>query len=143
GAAFGDLDNDGDIDIVVNHKDGAAALLRNDTKSNNHWIRFVLQGTRSNRDAIGTKLEVTAGARKICRQRKGGYSLMGTNDPRVLIGVGPVDAVKKVAIRWPSGIVQTMENLTVDRDYTVIEPKTGTAEPPKAKPEDPPKPSIK
>jgi hypothetical protein len=123
GAAFGDLDNDGDIDIVINHKDGAPALLRNDTKSNNHWIRFILQGTRSNRDAIGAKLEVTAGERTIYRQRKGGYSLQGTNDGRVLVGVGPVNVVKKVVIRWPSGIVTTLENLKTDQTYTVIEPK--------------------
>jgi hypothetical protein len=123
GAAFGDIDNDGRIDIVINHKDGAAALLRNDTKSGNHWIRFALQGTKSNRDAIGTKVEVTAGARTIYRQRKGGYSLQGTNDPRVLVGIGPVTDVKKVVIRWPSGIVSTLENLKVDQDYKVVEPR--------------------
>jgi hypothetical protein len=123
GAAFGDLNNDGRIDIVVNHKDGAPALLRNETKSNNHWIRLVLQGTKSNRDAIGTKVAVTAGERTIHRQRKGGYSMQATNDPRVLVGVGPVAEVKKVVIRWPSGILSTLENLKVDRDYKVVEPK--------------------
>jgi hypothetical protein len=160
GATFGDLDNDGDIDIVINHKDGAPALLRNDTKSANHWIRFALQGTKSNRDAIGTKLqittsepsvqrvtergpdgkettkEVTKPERTIHRQRKGGYSLQGTNDPRVLVGVGPVDVVKIVVIRWPSGIVTTMENLKVDQEYKVVEPKDGKPEPVAKKSED-------
>ena len=89
GAAFGDIDNDGDIDIVVNHKDAPPALLRNDTKSGNHWIRLELQGTRSNRDAIGTRVEVEVGGRTIVRQRKGGCSLESSNDPRLLIGVGP------------------------------------------------------
>ncbi len=154
GAAFGDLDNDGDIDIVVNHKDGAPALLRNDTKSGNHWIRFSLQGTRSNRDAIGAKLEIMTAEpavirtpdgkeemkpeRTIHRQRKGGYSLQGTNDPRVLVGVGPVDQVKKVVIRWPSGIVTRLENLKVDREYKVVEPKDGVPEPVVKKPAETP-----
>ncbi len=163
GAVIGDIDNDGDIDIVVNHKDGEPALLRNDTKSKNHWIRFTLQGTRSNRDAIGAKIQVTTAEpsthrevsrakdgseavkevtkpeRTIYRQRKGGCSLEGTNDPRVLIGVGPVDEVKKVVIRWPSGIVTTRENLKVDREYQIVEPKDGVpATPAKPKPETPP-----
>ena len=129
GAAFGDIDNDGDIDIVVNHKDAAPAVLRNDTKSDNHWIRFALQGTKSNRDAIGAKLEVTAGERTIYRQRKGGYSMQATNDSRVHGGDRQSPEVKKVVIRWPSGIVQTLENLKVDQEYKVVEPRTGPAQP--------------
>ncbi len=82
-------------------------------------IRFVLQGTRSNRDAVGAQLEITIEdrlenppkERTINRQRKGGCSLQGTNDPRVLVGIGPTDRVKRAVIQWPSGIVTTMEDL--------------------------------
>jgi hypothetical protein len=122
GAAFGDFDNDGDIDIVVNHKDGPPALLRNDTKSNNHWVRLELQGTKSNRDAIGTRVEVEANGRTIYRQRKGGVSMLSANDPRLLIGVGPGNVVAKITIRWPSGVVSTMENVKADQSYKVVEP---------------------
>jgi hypothetical protein len=122
GAAFGDFDNDGDVDILVNHKDGAPALLRNDTKSPNHWVRLELQGTKSNRDAIGTKIEVEANGRVIHRQRKGGVSMLSANDPRVLIGVGPGDVIPKITIRWPSGVVSTMENVKTDQTYKVVEP---------------------
>ncbi len=82
---------------------------------------------------------MTKPERTIYRQRKGGYSLEGTNDPRVLIGVGPVDEVKKVVIRWPSGIVTTRENLKVDREYQIVEPKDGVpATPARPKSETPP-----
>jgi hypothetical protein len=129
GAAFGDIDNDGDIDILVNHKDAPPALLRNDTKTKNHWIRFILQGTKSNRDAIGAKLRVVAGGLTIHRQRKGGYSMEATNDPRVLVGVGPVSKVEHVEIVWPSGAQTVLDNLDVDREYKVVEPKGISARP--------------
>jgi hypothetical protein len=122
GACFGDLDDDGDIDIVVNHKDGVPAILRNDTPGRNRWIRLSLVGTRSNRDAIGARVEVQAGGRTITRQRKGGCSLQSAHDPRLLIGLGEVDEVARLTIRWPSGTVSTLEHLSPNASYQVVEP---------------------
>ena len=122
GAAFGDLDNDGDIDIVINEKDRPCAILRNDTPSANHWIRLVLQGTKSNRDAIGALVIVETGHQTIYRQRKGGASLESANDPRLTIGVGP-GPIKRLKIVWPSGIVTEMKNVELDREHKIIEPK--------------------
>lgn len=138
GAAFGDLDNDGDIDIVVNEKDRHAAVLHNDTPTKNHWVRLVLQGTRSNRDAVGTRVEVDTGELVIHRQRKGGVSMESANDPRLSIGVGAVAVLKKITIRWPSGIVTTREDLKVDQEYKIVEPKDGAAGPAHPAPAAPP-----
>jgi hypothetical protein len=141
GAAFGDLDNDGDLDIVVNEKDRPAAVLRNDSPTKNHWIRLELQGTRSNRDAIGARIEINTGKLTkderdgklkewiIVRQRKGGVSMESSQDPRILIGVGALPLLKKISIRWPSGIVTTMEDVKVDQNYKLVEPKDGKPAP--------------
>ena len=110
---------------MVNEKDRPAAVLRSDTPTKNHWVRLVLQGTKSNRDAIGTRVEVDTGKTikddrdgkqkewKIFRQRKGGVGLESANDPRLLIGVGDATELKKIIIRWPSGIVTTLEKVKV------------------------------
>jgi hypothetical protein len=129
GAAFGDLDNDGDIDIVVNEKDRHAAVLRNDTPTRNHWVRLALRGTRSNRDAVGTRVEVNIGERTIYRQRKGGVSMESSHDPRLLVGVGEVGEIKKITIRWPSGIVSTLDKVKVDQTYRIVEPRDAAAKP--------------
>mgnify|MGYP001129902862 CR=1 FL=1 len=123
GAAFGDIDDDGDIDIVVNHMDEFPAILRNDTPGKNRWIRLKLVGTRSNRDAIGARVEVEAGGRTIVRQRKGGGSMQSTNDPRLLIGVGAVDSIDRLTVRWPSGAVSVRNGLKINTTVEITEPK--------------------
>jgi hypothetical protein len=121
GLAWGDFDDDGDIDLVVNHKDGPPALLRNDTPTGNHWIRLRLEGTRSNRDAVGARVEVEAGTRTIVRQRKGGASLGSAHDPRLLIGIGAAPAARRVTVHWPSGRSDRYADLPADADFLIRE----------------------
>lgn len=126
GAAFGDLDNDGDIDIVVNHKDAPPAILRNDTPTAHgahHAIQLKLTGTRGNRDAVGARVEVVADDRTIVRQRKGGSSMESSHDPRLLIGIGAAESAK-VTIRWPRGAVTTREQVAPGKLIEIVEPES-------------------
>ncbi len=110
GLALGDLDDDGDLDLVFSHKDGPPSILRNDTQTRNHWIRLACRGTRSSRDGIGAQVEVHAGGRVIHRLSKSGHSLMSSHDPRILVGVGTAESVERVLVRWPSGEITTLEH---------------------------------
>jgi hypothetical protein len=124
GAAFGDLFNDGRIDVVLNNIDSTPTLLRNVAKSDNHWITIRLIGTgKSPRDAIGSKVFVTTGA---VRQRVGifsGGSYGSSSDMRAHFGLGSASKIDKLEIQWPSGTKQQVVVPGVDRIVTVEEGK--------------------
>jgi hypothetical protein len=124
GVAAGDIDDDGDTDLLVSHRDGPPALLRNDTPTPNHWIRLRLVGFRSNRDAIGARVEAKTQERTIIRQRKGGTSYASAHDPRLLIGLGPAATVERITVRWPSGTIDQHENLPADTEILIREGAT-------------------
>ena len=124
GAAFGDLFNDGHIDVVINNLDSTPTLLRNVVKNGNHWVGFrLIGGPKSPRDAIGAKVFVTAGG---VRQRAdvfSGGSYGSNSDPRLHFGLGTASKVDKVEIQWPSGTKQEMSLPQVDKMFTVDEAK--------------------
>jgi len=127
GCAFGDFDNDGDIDVVVNTVNGLPQLLRCDSTSGNNWIKVKLIGTKSNRSAIGARVSCTAtfpGESKPHRQidevRSGG-GYFSQSDLRVHFGLGKAQKVDLVEIRWPSGQVDTVKDLPVNQLVTFKE----------------------
>jgi hypothetical protein len=121
GLAPCDYDNDGHMDLALNNSGEAAVLLHNESRTPYHWIRLTLRGTRSNRDAVGAKVTLHLGPRKLVRHRKGGGSYCSAGDPRLLIGLGAATQVDQVEIRWPSGLVQRLGPLPADRGYLAIE----------------------
>jgi hypothetical protein len=129
GAAFGDLFNDGHIDVVLNVMDSTPILLRNMVKNSNHWLTLkLIGGPKSPRDAIGARVFVTTGA---IRQRGdvfAGGSYASSSDPRLHFGLGAVTKVDKVEILWPDGTKEEIKIPAIDRIVTVIEGK-GVVEP--------------
>jgi hypothetical protein len=122
GAAFGDLDNDGDTDIVMAVTDGAPVLLRNDG-TKNRWLGLSLVGAKSHRAGTGARLVVTdATGRKQTFDATAAGSYLSSNDPRILVGLGAATGVSTVEVRWPSGRKQTLEKPEIDRYLTIKEP---------------------
>ncbi|HEY6491529.1 MAG: CRTAC1 family protein [Terracidiphilus sp.] len=122
GMAIGDIDNDGRIDAVVTTNCGPAYVLHNETVNDNHWITLRLIGHSSNRDGIGAVVNVTGpgGTQWATVTTASGY--LSASDPRVHFGLGPRAGAVTVEIRWPSGIVQAMTGVSIDRQVTVDEP---------------------
>jgi hypothetical protein len=103
GAAFGDIDNDGDIDVVINNLDGAPTVLRNDGGNKNNWISIKTVGSRKNRDALGARVRVTAGDLVQVKEVYSGGSYISQNDTRLHFGLGRKSRVDSIEVRWPSG----------------------------------------
>ena len=130
GAAFGDYDDDGDVDVFVTALDDAPLLLRNDSrKGERHWLEVRLVGTRSNRDGVGARVKVAAAGVTRLRERKGGGSYLSGHDGRLHFGLGPAGRVERLSVRWPSGLVDTLIDTEVDRAITVREGQTSPPPP--------------
>lgn len=125
GAAFGDFDNDGDIDVLILNMGEGVSLLRNDQKSGNHWLRVRLQGTRSNRDAIGATVTIEAGGMKQAAAALSQSSFLSQSDRRLHFGLGKADTVERITVKWPSGESDVFSGIKVDQEILLKEGSTG------------------
>jgi enediyne biosynthesis protein E4 len=125
GVAFGDLDNDGRVDMVVSVLNGPVKLFHNITENQNHWILLNLVGTKSNRMGIGAQIQITTpDGKKQWNEVTTAVGYASSSDPRVHFGLGKNDQIKEIEIRWPSGIKQILRDVSADRILTVEEPKS-------------------
>ena len=121
GAAFGDYDNDGSVEVVVNNQNEAPSLLRNTAVTGNHWITLRLEGVTANRSAIGARVKVTAGGMVQTGEVRSGGSYLSQNDLRLHFGLGQVGKVESVEVVWPGGKRQVVEGVGVDRVVLIRE----------------------
>jgi len=123
GTAFGDIDNDGDVDIVVNDLDSVPQLLRNDGGNKNNWISVKTIGVKSNRNGIGAKVKVVSGDLVQLDEVRSGGSYISQNDLKLHFGLEKRNVVDLIQVRWPSGVVDTLTNVSVNKIVTVKEGK--------------------
>jgi hypothetical protein len=126
GAAFGDVDNDGDVDVLVFNMNEPPSLLRNDQRTGRHWIAVRLEGVRSDRAAIGAAVRVTVNGRAQARAALSQSSYYSHDDLRLHFGLGAATRADSIEVRWPSGAVETLRDVAGDRVVTVRE-GAGTA----------------
>ena len=128
GLAVGDLWNDGRLSAVISNMNDHPSLLVNQVRSANHWIGIRTIGTKSNRDGIGARITVKAGARTLVDEVRSGASYSSNNDMRVHFGLGASVKIDWVQIRWPSGLTERFDDLGVDKIHTIKEGSGKSAE---------------
>lgn len=126
----GDLDNDGDLDIVIGNNGQTADLLRNEGGNRNNSLLIRLIGTKSNRDGIGARLKLTAGGKTLARYVKAGSSYQGQNDLRVHFGLEKAAQADRLEILWPSGLVEKVEGIKANQIIVVTEDRGITRQEP-------------
>src|SRR5262249_19192930 len=120
GAAFGDFDNDGDIDVLIMNINEPPSLLRNDTSGTHHWLKVLLVGVESNCSAIGATVVVTYGDRRQAQAVLAQSSYLSVNDRRLHFGLG-AETKARIEIRWPNGLQEKIENVAADQLVVVRE----------------------
>lgn len=125
GVAFGDYDNDGNVDILVNNTNDLPSLLRNEGGNQNHWLTVKTIGTRSNRDGIGSRITILYGSERQTDEVRSGSSWASQSDLRVHFGLGSTHKVNRLEIRWPSGLTENLYNLAADQFLVVREGAQG------------------
>ena len=121
GAAFGDYDNDGDIDVYIVNLHDYGVLLRNDHGNDKNWIKLHLVGTTSNKDAIGARVKITAGDKEQIAQKKSACGYLSQSDPRIHFGLDDQTSIEKIEVIWPSGSTQVIENVEAGKIITITE----------------------
>ena len=121
GAAFVDFDNDGHVDVAISNVNDAPDLFRLRDESGHHWVTLALVGTKSNRNAIGARVRCVAAGISRWDEVRGGGSYLSQNDFRVHFGLGDASRIERVDVRWPSGLEETWDGLTVDTFHVLKE----------------------
>ncbi|PYS76400.1 MAG: hypothetical protein DMF66_14960 [Acidobacteria bacterium] len=121
GLAVGDYDNDGDPDLLLLNAGEPPVLLRNDGGNRNHWLGVRLVGTKSNRDGVGARVTVSAGGARRSKYLLGGTSYLSASDARLLFGLGASQKADELEVKWPSGQLSTLKNVSADQYVTVRE----------------------
>jgi len=121
GVAFGDFDNDGDIDVVINNVNDVPTLLRNDVATGNHWLKVRVVGTRSNRTGLGARVKVVAGGHSQIDEVRSGGSYISQSDLRLHFGLGMATSADLVEVRWPSGLVDRVRDVETNQVIWVKE----------------------